>query len=297
MAIMDIDGAVTMPLWPDGPPTVIEGVGPEVEYPAPPGAAEGTTFLRNISEPTLTVVAPPPDRRSGIGVVVVPGGGWTINAMSHEGVDVAHWLAAEGHTAFILKYRVMATPDDQGEFEALIATTNQALASPLAAANAPRAIGSLIDIPAYHEARAAAADDGRRALTLARSLAPDYGVNPEAIGMVGFSAGAFLIVDVALSLSGAEAPAFLGAVYGGETRGAPVPADAPPLFALVAQDDRLLFKIVEGLHADWSDADRSSELHVYAKGGHGFGMVPLGLPVDGWRDVFLTWMGDLHRSS
>ena len=85
------------------------------------------------------------------------------------------------------------------------------------------------------------------------------------VGMIGFSAGAFLAVDVALDPRD-EPLAFVGAIYGGETRGAPVPADAPPLFTVVAQDD-LLCTIVEGLHADWSAADRPSELHVFARGG------------------------------
>lgn len=286
------DAARVVRLWPDGPPTVIEGVGPEVAYPASGGVADGTTFLRNISDPTLSVFLPPEERRTGIGVVVVPGGGWTINAMSHEGFDVARWLAAEGHTAFLLKYRVMASPDDQEKFERMMSRSDGALAAPLPAAKAPRAIGRLIDTDAYHQARTAAAEDGQRALVLAREMAPELGVRADAIGMIGFSAGAFLVVDVALGPSGTEV-AFLAAIYGGETRGTQVPADAPPLFSVVAQDDRLLFKIVEGLHTDWSDADRSSELHVFAKGAHGFGMVKQGLPADRWTDLFLSWVHSL----
>ena len=281
-------------LWPDGAPSVIEGVGAEVAYPAPDGVAKGTTFLRNISDPTLTVVTPAPGEPStGIGVVVVPGGGWTINAMSHEGVDVARWLASAGHTAFLLKYRVMATPDDQAEFEAAAASSNAALSAPLPAARALRAIGDLIRGRRYEAARAAAADDGRRALALARQIAATYGVRPGSIGMMGFSAGAFLAVDVALDPASATGPAFVAAIYGGETRGTPVPPDAPPLFLVVAQDDRLLFKIVEGLHAAWSDADRSAELHVFAQGGHGFGLVRQGLPADRWPALFADWLDTL----
>ena len=89
--------------------------------------------------------------------------------------------------------------------------------------------------------------------------------------------------------------AFIAPIYGGETRGAPVPADAPPLFTAVAQDD-ILVKIIEGLHEDWSAADRSSELHVFARGGHGFGTVKQGLPSDRWTDLFLTWLDDLELS-
>jgi acetyl esterase/lipase len=82
------------------------------------------------------------------------------------------------------------------------------------------------------------------------------------------------------------------AIYGGETQGRPVPADAPPLFTLIAQDDRLLFKIVEGLYANWSNADRPAELHIFARGAHGFGMIKQGLPVDRWIDLLGDWLKD-----
>ena len=117
---------------------------------------------------------------------------------------------------------------------------------------------------------------------------------PDAIGMIGFSAGAFLAVDVALDPRATQL-AFIAPIYGGETRGARVPADAPPLFTAVAQDD-ILVKIIEGLHADWSAADRSSELHVFARGGHGFGMVRQGLPSDRWTDLFPSWLGDVLQA-
>ncbi len=104
-----VDGATeTIRLWPDGPPTRIDGVPDEVEYPVRAGVAVGTTFLRNISDPTLTVFTPT-EASNGVGVIVVPGGGWTINAWSHEGLDVARWLAGLGYTAFLLKYRVQAS--------------------------------------------------------------------------------------------------------------------------------------------------------------------------------------------
>ena len=165
------------------------------------------------------------------------------------------------------------------------------LAVARAAAQLPAVIGDLIATDAYLAARAAAADDGRRAITVARQRAADFGVRPETVGMIGFSAGAFLAVDVALDPR--DTPmAFVGAIYGGETQGATVPADAPPLFTVVARDD-LLSRIVEGVHADWSAADRSAELHTFARGSHGFGMVRQGSPSDVWPELFLSWLGDL----
>jgi acetyl esterase/lipase len=290
-----IDGATeTIRLWPEGPPTRIDGVPDEVEYPVRAGVAVGTTFLRNISDPTLTVFTPT-TASNGVGVIVVPGGGWTINAWSHEGLDVARWLAGLGYTAFLLKYRVQASPADQAAFEAAMAAIDAGLAVPRPKAQKPGAIGDVISTSEYLAAREACADDGRRAIELVREHAERFGVAPDTVGMIGFSAGAFLAVDIALDPR-AEQLAFIAPIYGGETRGKPVPADAPPMFTAVAQDD-ILVRIVEGVHAEWSAADRPAELHVFARGGHGFGMVRQGLPADRWTDLFLAWLDDLGESA
>ncbi len=291
MTVAPVDAAEVIDLWPDGPPTTIDGMPPEVSYVVRAGIAEGTTFLRNISQPTLTVFTPAHGSANGMGIIVVPGGGWTINAWTHEGLDVASWLTGLGYTAFLLKYRVQASHPDQAKFEAAMATIDAGLATPIPNASKPRAIGDVIATDAYSRARAACADDGRRAIELVREHASRFGLRSDAIGMIGFSAGAFLAVDVALDPR-ADQLAFIAPVYGGETRGASVPADAPPLFTAVAQDD-VLVRIVEGLHADWSAADRPCELHVFARGAHGFGMVEQGLPSDRWTDMFLAWLDDL----
>jgi acetyl esterase/lipase len=261
--------------------------------------AAGTTFLRNISDPTLSVFAP---QRvgNGVGVIVVPGGGWTISAWCHEGLDVVEWLTGQGFTAFLLKYRVRATDPNQEAFEAMQAAIDAGLAAGLAARILPSAISDVIPAgseleSSYLEARTACADDGRRAIELVREHADRFGVSADTVGMIGFSAGAFLIVDVALDPR-ADQVAFIAPIYGGETRGAAIPADAPPLFTAVAQDD-ILVKIVEGLHADWSAAGRSSEFHEFARGAHGFGMVKQGMPSDRWTDLFLAWVDDLSLKS
>jgi acetyl esterase/lipase len=287
------DVAEIIRLWPDGPPARIDDVPDEVEYPVRSGVAAGTTFLRNISDPTLTVFAPtaPPN---GVGIIVVPGGGWTINAWSHEGLDVARWLAAQGYAAFLLKYRVQRSDPDQEAFEARMALIDAGLATRLSKAMKPGEIGDLISTEAYQQARECCADDGRRAIALVRENAERFGVRDGAIGMIGFSAGAFLAVDVALDPR-AEQVAFIAPIYGGETRGLPVPVEAPPLFTAVAEDD-VLVRIVERLHHDWSAADRPSELHVFRRGGHGFGMVRQGTPSDRWTDLFLAWLEDLGLS-
>jgi acetyl esterase/lipase len=278
-------------LWPQPPARSLPGVGPEQAFSPPEGVAAGTTMLRNVSDPTLTVFAPEPGTANGCGVVVCPGGGWRILAWKHEGTDVAAWFAQRGFTAFLLKYRVSATPADPAEFARASAAIQQQISAPRPAAKAPRKMDQLMRDETLLLAREIAADDGRRALAIARERATDLGVDPQRIGLIGFSAGAFLVADVAMDPQGPP-PAFLAAIYGGDTRGRPVPVDAPPLFTVIAHDDRLLFRMVEQLYIDWTDADRSAELHIYARGAHGFGMVRQGLPCDRWIDLLGDWLAD-----
>jgi dienelactone hydrolase len=292
-AARSVAGGTVIKLW-DGahPARTIADVGPETTWQVPAGIAVGTTFLRNISEPTLTVFQPAAGRANGVGVVVCPGGGWTVLAWQHEGLDVVHWLTERGYTAFLLKYRVSGTPVDEAAFLAGAAAVDALHARRLTAAEAPRAMGELMQgNQALLHAREVAADDGRRALALVRERAGEWGVDPARVGLIGFSAGAFLVADVAMDPQGPP-PAFLAPIYGGETRGRPVPADAPPLFTVIAHDDRYLFHMVEGLYSDWSMADHSAELHIFARGAHGFGMVKQGLPSDRWIDLLGAWLDD-----
>jgi len=279
-------------LWPAGPPDPLPNVGPEATYRWPAAGRDNTLMLRNVSDPTLTVFAPEPGKANGVGVIVCPGGGWRILAWEHEGVDLGHWLAERGYTAFLLKYRVQATPDDPEVFKAAIAASNRELDAQRPASKAPRSLVDVIRDEATLKAIEVAAADGRRAVAIVRERARDWGVDPARVGMIGFSAGAFLVADVAMDPQGLPL-AFVAPIYGGETRGKPVPADAPPLFTCIAGDDRLLFKVVEGLYADWSNADRPAEIHVFRRGAHGFGMVKQGLPSDRWIELFEAWLKDL----
>jgi acetyl esterase/lipase len=278
-------------LWTSPPPRTIDDVPPESTFSPPMGLAANTTMLRNVSKPTLTVYRPDPAKAHGGSVIVCPGGGWSILAWQHEGIDVAEWFAARGYTAFLLKYRVSATPAEPEAFARRMAQNETLLTEPLSAAKAPRAMGDIVRDERLLYAREVAADDGRRALALVREHAAEFGIKADQVGMIGFSAGAFLVADVAMDPQGPP-PAFLAPIYGGETRGRPVPADAPPLFTVIAHDDRLLFHMVEGLYLDWSAADHSAELHIFARGAHGFGMVRQGLPSDRWIDLLSAWLAD-----
>lgn len=280
-----------IPLWPEGPPTKLNVEGPEIEFAGFPGVSQGTRMLRNVSEATLTVFRPAPANSNGVGVIVCPGGGWRILAWQHEGIDVANWLAAHGYTAFLLKYRVLHTPTDPKAFEAALTAINSQIAVERPATKAPRMMSDLFPVEALRAPREVAADDGRKAIALVRARAKEWDIDPKRVGMIGFSAGAFLTADVAMDPR--DTPlAFVAPIYGGETKGAKVPEDAPPLFTVIAQDDRLLFKVVEGLYSDWSNADRPAELHIFTRGSHGFGMVKQGLPVDRWIDLFGEWLKD-----
>jgi len=278
-------------LWPGEPPSKLEGVGPEIELRAPVGVAGDATILRNVSEPTLGVYRPTNGKPNGVGVIVCPGGGWRILAWEHEGTDVARWLTAHGYTAFLLKYRVRATPAAQADYDAEMLKLYSQIDLTRRGRTAFRAIGEVVPPETIRAAREAAADDGRRAIAIVRERAGDWDLDPGKIGMIGFSAGAFLAADVAVDPRGAPL-AFVAPIYGGETLGRPVPEDAPPLFTVIAQDDQLLHRVVEGLYSDWTDAGRSAELHIYRRGQHGFGMVKQGAPSDKWIDIFHDWLTD-----
>jgi len=287
--------ASTMPaevirLWPEGPPTKLEGVGAEIEFRGPVGTAGDAAMLRNVSEPTLSVFRPA--KPNGIGVIVCPGGGWRILAWQHEGTDVAQWLTHRGYTAFLLKYRVRGTPPTQAEYDVEMIKLYSRVDVTRRGRRAPRVIGDIVPSESIRAAREAAADDGRRAIAIVRARAKEWDIDPAKVGMIGFSAGAFLVVDVAVDPRAAPL-AFVAPIYGGETLGRPVPADAPPLFTVMAQDDVLLYRLAENLYADWTDAERSAEMHIYRRGSHGFGMVRQGLPSDRWIDLFGDWLVDL----
>jgi dienelactone hydrolase len=278
-------------LWPDGPPSGLPDVGSEITFGSPAVFGPETVMLRNISDPSLTVFAPDPANANGVGVIVCPGGAWRALAWEHEGINPARWLAARGYTACLLKYRVLGTPPDPAEFAEMVAKRFSAMPAVIPDAKAPRTLANALPDESVPRAREIAAEDGRRAIEIVRERAAEWGVDPDRIGMVGFSAGAFLATDLAMDPHGAPL-AFIPPIYGGETEGRPVPTDAPPLFTAVAQDDRMFFRLVEGLYADWCSADRPAELHIFSRGGHGFGVGKRGLPVDRWTDLLGDWLAD-----
>jgi acetyl esterase/lipase len=229
----------------------------------------------NVTHPTLTAYLPEPSRATGTAVIVAPGGAWIMLAMQREGTDVAEWLAAHGIAAFVLKYRTAHMPDTVAGFKAERdrQMLKPALLDPIIAAQAP-----------------ISAEDGRAAVQFLREHAADFGLDPKRIGILGFSAGGGVARAAASQYTPAERPDFAAAIYGaGDV--ASVPADAPPLFILAAADDDVVpVASSTSLFTRWQAAGRPAALHVYAKGGHGFGMLQRDAPTDGWIEVFYAWL-------
>ncbi|MGQ9918645.1 MAG: alpha/beta hydrolase [Bryobacteraceae bacterium] len=230
------------------------------------GEKDGILRIANVTRPTVSVFLPERGRATGAGVLIVPGGGFRILALNHEGTEVAGWLNSLGVAAFLLKYRVMRTDDLGG--------------APKELQDARR-----------KEAMGFGTADALEAMRLVKRRAAEWGVDAERIGILGFSAGGYITANVALTEDKTARPAFAVPVYAFFPEDRPVPPDAPPLFAVHAADDRTVpAEHSVRLFRMWRQAKRPAELHVYESGGHGFGMRPQGKPVDGWTARLREWL-------
>ncbi len=273
-----LDDKMTPIATPAQPDAIVLGTGPL------PGATAteawhsqyGSVFARNVTVATLTPFLPDPAKATGTAVIVAPGGGFKTLSMQNEGWDVARALAAHGVAAFVLKYRLNPTPQDMPAFEADMRA--------MFSGAGPRP-------PAPQDGAAALAPqiaDARAAFALVRAHAREWHVDPDRIGMVGFSAGAMLTLSTEL-YGGDAKPAFLGEIYG-PLAPVSVPADAPPLFVALAADDPLFGNGGYGIIDSWRAARRPVEFHLFEQGGHGFGMYPKDTTSTGWFDEFVRWM-------
>jgi len=273
------DDAMSAIATPDQPTAIVLGTGP---LPAARHAEAwhrqyGSVFARNVSVATLTPFLPDPAQATGTAVIVAPGGGFRSLSMQNEGWDVARALADRGVAAFVLKYRLDPTPED---LEGFARSMRDMLSGPVP----PHRIDPAASIARLGPQIA----DARAAFALVRSRADTWGVDPQRIGMVGFSAGAML--TLATTLAGEDAkPAFIGNIYG-SLAPLDVPADAPPLFVAIAADDGLFADGGFGLVERWRAARRPVEFHLYEQGGHGFGMYAKPTTSTGWFDAFTSWM-------
>jgi acetyl esterase/lipase len=236
---------------------------------------------RNVTRPELLPYLPDAGQANGTAVIVAPGGGFEFLSVQSEGVQVARWLAARGITAFVLKYRLNETPADLATYEADLKQRWQVMAQGRGR--------SADDIAATPGARQAMAD-GRVAVRRLREQAARWGVAPNRIGIIGFSAGGIVALSVATHYDAASRPDFAASIYGALPAGSSVPADAPPLFLAVSADDPLLAGASQPVFEAWRAQKRPAELHVYEKGGHGYGMNRSGASSDHWIEEFYWWL-------
>jgi acetyl esterase/lipase/lysophospholipase L1-like esterase len=217
-----------------------------------------TEVVYNVSQPTITAYLPAKDLATGTAIVVAPGGAFHTLSINSEGIDVAKWLNSKGIAAFVLKYRVVRSVTDDpvkelmgkmGDFKKLDEENNPVV--PLAMA------------------------DGLAAMQYVRTHAADMDIDPNKIGFMGFSAGGTLTMSVVYNATDANRPNFIAPIYAyaGAIIGSTIPAAKTPIFVAVASDDQLgLMPHSVDIYKKWFDAKQPAELHIYEKGGHGFGM-------------------------
>ncbi|GAB1268274.1 alpha/beta hydrolase [Aurantivibrio infirmus] len=242
------------------------------------------TLVWNVVKPTLSVFKPKPGTGNGTAVIVAPGGGFRVLSYKNEGLDVAQWLTDRGFTAFVLKYRLHRMPDDPAEIRKTVEAMMAATSSNNSGANSrPR-------LPRMElgEVELAGIRDGQESIKLVRSRAKEFGIDPNKIGIIGFSAGGAVSGGATVRAEINDRPNFVGVIYSfvlGE-----LPADLPPAFFAAAADDPLATRMPE-LFSNWLATGASAELHVYAEGRHGFGAAKQNLPVDNWLESFYAWIG------
>lgn len=229
------------------------------------------TIVRNVSDASLTPYVP--EKPNGTAVIVAPGGAFHMLSIENEGEAVAKWLNSLGVTAFVLKYRLLETGAD----------------FPL---KLMRYLGDLASLrTAVEPLRPLATADGEEAVEWVRANAGRYGIKPDRVGLMGFSAGGAVTVWTLEANKPASRPDFAITIYPGLLPDAiAVPKNAPPLFVAVADDDKLAHDDSVRLAAAWQKAGASSKLVTFASGGHGFGMKRSGKPSDVWTDNMADWM-------
>jgi acetyl esterase/lipase len=220
------------------------------------------TVVFNVVTPTLTIYLPERSKATGTGIIIAPGGAFVALAISLEAHDVARWLQERGIAAFVLKYRIV---EKRGE-----------------------------GIPAnlnMDEAGKYGIADGIQSLKVVRQHASEWGVSPDRIGFMGFSAGAMVTSGTLLQPDATARPNFAAMIYGGPFGVMPaIPAKLPPMFMAWAQDDNMALEPIVKFYGALTSAGHKPEVHIFSSGGHGFGMKKQGTTSDHWIDAFYYWL-------
>ena len=219
------------------------------------------TVVFNVVTPTLTAYLPEPTKATGTGIIIAPGGAFVALAIDLEGYDVARWLQNKGIAAFVLKYRIVEKRQE--------------------------------GIPKMNmdEAGKYGIADGIQAVKVVRQHAAEWGISPDRVGFLGFSAGAMVASGTLLQQDAAARPNFAAPIYGGPFGVMPaIPAKLPPVFLAWAQDDTLALNAVIRFYDSLKSAGCKPEAHIFSAGGHGFGMRKQGTSSDHWIDEFYYWL-------
>lgn len=243
-------------------------------------SADNVPVVSNVSVPTLTPFLPAKGKANGTAIIIAPGGGFVLLAMDHEGWQLARWLQSQGVAAFVLKYRVLPTEPKAAGLDKI-----------------NRELGALdpgARLKRLGEGEKLAVEDAQAAMRLVRARAGAWGVDPHRVGFMGFSAGAITTLGLALADEQATRPDFIAPVYGGLSAplfGGPVPNKPPPMWTAQSADDPLFGKTDYALVRDWQAKGGTVELHLYEKGGHGWGFPGRpGTTTTHWPADFLAWL-------
>jgi acetyl esterase/lipase len=220
------------------------------------------TVVLNVVTPTVTAFLPERTKATGTGVIIAPGGAFVALAIDHEGYHVARWLQERGIAAFVLKYRIV-----EKRQEGIPAGMN------------------MDEVGKYGIA------DGIQAIKVVRQHATEWGIAPDRVGFMGFSAGAMVTSGALLQENAAARPNFAAPIYGGPFGVMPtIPANLPPIFMAWAQDDAVALDPVVTFYEALKSAGDKPEAHIFSAGGHGFGLRRQGTSSDHWIDAFYYWL-------
>lgn len=255
------------------------GVAPGSEQWKQPETTLGSGAMEhivNVTTPTLTVYLPDPSIATGTAVIIAPGGGFVFLGMNSEGYDVAKWLVARGIAAFVLKYRTVQL---EGQNEAQLNQSGGA-----------RFGAQLRDHALIAEDGKYAVADGIQSVKVLRAHAAEWGISPNRIVFMGFSAGG-MITELAAIRPDAR-PNYAAPIYGATFPDVPPipPQGLPPFFMAMAQDDNLAGPYIVHFYDALKAAGYKPEFHIYHSGGHGWGMRKQGTTSDHWIDEFYYWL-------
>lgn len=229
----------------------------------------------NVTTPTLTAYLPDPAKATGTAVIIAPGGGFLfLGTDTHE---VAEWLADRGIAGLVLKYR---TAQLEGETEAQ-----------LGQAGGARFGAQIRNYALIAEDGKYALDDGVQAIKVVRAHASEFGVSPDRIVFMGFSAGGMITEYTAIQPDASARPNYAAPIYGAYFPAVPpIPKGVPPFFMEMAQDDTLADPQIVAFYDALKAAGYKPEFHIYEHGGHGWSMRKQGTTSDHWLEEFYWWL-------